>query len=219
MAAKPYEIENQSGDQDETSHSKFKELPEPATDEKEGPKKKLIGQSTNVSTDLYRYSGSTSFQGVGKATLSFDFEMTTTETVKIYSVGEGKDAKIIEERTATTEAKVLDNTIDLTTSGPTLLHDLQARNGSSRGSEIGGRTRNGNVAFDVSIQLEVRHAFAIIDYLTPKSKYENLLFQVGIEGRAGGHMPTASMTYVGGIDNRNSSDFESEVVRKDNTFK
>ncbi|WP_278248403.1 RHS repeat domain-containing protein, partial [Niastella populi] len=71
MAAKPYEIENQSVDQDDPSHSKFKELPEPATDEKEGPKKKLIGQSTNVIKDVFRYSGSTSYQGLGKANLSF----------------------------------------------------------------------------------------------------------------------------------------------------
>jgi RHS repeat-associated protein len=214
MSTKPYEI---SVDQNNPACGKVMEL-SALTDEEEGPKKKLIGQSTNATTDIYRYSASTSYQGTGKATLSFDFEMTTTETVKTYSVGEGKDQKIITERSSTTDAKVLDNTIDLTTSGLKFARDIQMRNATGEG-KIEASTKDGIVAFNVSIQMEARNSVALIDHWLGNEKYDIIGFEIGIEGKGGGHTPLATMTDVRGIDNRTYSDFKSKVDLKKSTFK
>jgi hypothetical protein len=109
--------------------------------------------------------------------------LTTAQTVKTYSLGEGKDQKIIEETSSTTTAQVLDNTIDLTTSGFKFARSLEDKNGTSRGSHIAGRANDGIVAFNVSIQMEARHTFAILDHLLPETQWDILKFEIAIEGR------------------------------------
>ncbi|OQP63116.1 hypothetical protein A4R26_33860 [Niastella populi] len=144
--------------------------------------------------------------------------MTTTETIKTYSVGEGKDQKIFTEKSSTTDANVLDNTIDFYVSGFVVARDIQTKNATSEGSQIGGRTKDGVVAFDVNIQLEPRNTIALIDHWLPRGNYDILGFKVRIEG-GGGKTPLASLSNVSGIDNRTAADFTSKVDLKQHTFR
>lgn len=178
----------------------------------EGDKKLVKETSSTISNGKFKYSASTSYQGLGKATVSFDFELFSTLTTKTFESGKGKGKKTIIEEELSTEIKVSEKSIDFSTSGIIVARDIKTRNEGSE-VEVDPTSPNGLLQAYVHITMDAKNIIGYGD-VSIGGDYESISFDIRINSVGGENQPTANLVGVNGIENKSRKDFSENLKRK-----